>query len=89
MSWFVYILRCSDDTLYTGVTTDIERRFKEHKEGKTGAKYTRSRFPLEIVFRETWASRSEAQVREAQIKKLSRPLKKLLIKDKAKSAKIK
>ncbi len=80
MSWFVYILRCSDDTLYTGVTTDIERRFKEHKEGKTGAKYTRSRFPLEVVFRETWASRSEAQVREAQIKRLSRPEKKLLIK---------
>ena len=89
MSWFVYILRCSDDTLYTGVTTDIERRFKEHKEGKTGAKYTRSRFPLEVVFRETWASRSEAQVREAQIKKLSRPLKKLLIKNKAKSTKTK
>lgn len=80
MSWYVYILRCSDDTLYTGVTTDIDRRFKEHKEGKTGAKYTRSRFPLEIVFRETWASRSEAQVREAQIKRLSRPEKKLLIK---------
>jgi putative endonuclease len=74
------MLRCSDDTLYTGVTTDIERRFKEHKEGKTGAKYTRSRFPLEVVFRETWASRSEAQVREAQIKRLSRPEKKLLIK---------
>jgi len=84
-TWYVYILRCSDDSLYTGVTTDIDRRFNEHREGKTGAKYTRSRFPLEIVYRETCASRSEAQVREAQIKKLTRLEKKQLIQNHTKS----
>ncbi len=80
--WFVYILKCSDASLYTGVTTDVDRRFREHKEGKTGAKYTRGRFPIEIVFRETWASRSEAQVREAAIKKLTRNEKIALIRAK-------
>lgn len=78
--WYVYILKCSDSTLYTGVTTDIERRFREHKEGKTGAKYTRGRFPLEVVYRETCVSRSEAQVREAQIKKWAKSEKEALIK---------
>lgn len=80
MSWYVYILKCSDATLYTGVTTDIERRFREHKEGKTGAKYTRGRFPLEVVYTETCASRSEAQKREAVIKKLTKKEKELLAK---------
>jgi putative endonuclease len=78
--WYVYILKCSDSTLYTGVTTDIERRFREHKEGKTGAKYTRGRFPLEVAYRETCISRSEAQVREAQIKKWAKSEKEALIK---------
>jgi putative endonuclease len=78
--WYVYILKCNDNTLYTGVTTDVQRRFKEHKEGKTGAKYTRGRFPLEIAYEETCPSRSEAQVREAQIKKLTRSEKLVLIK---------
>lgn len=80
MTWYVYILKCSDSTLYTGVTTDIERRFREHKEGKTGAKYTRGRFPLEVVYTETCASRSEAQKREAVIKKLTKKEKELLAK---------
>ena len=80
MSWYVYIIKCSDATLYTGVTTDIERRFREHKEGKTGAKYTRGRFPLEVVYTETCASRSEAQKREAVIKKLTKKEKELLAK---------
>ncbi len=79
MNWFVYILRCSDNTLYTGVTTDVPRRFKEHVAGKTGAKYTRGRKPLAVVYVETCASRSEAQVRESVIKKLRRDEKELLI----------
>ncbi len=78
-SWVVYMIRCSDASLYTGVTTDIERRFKEHKEGKVGAKYTRAKIPLHVVYEETCASRSEAQVREAQIKKLSKEEKESLI----------
>jgi len=79
-TWFVYMLRCSDGSLYTGVTTDIERRFLEHKEGKNGAKYTRSRFPISVVYRETCASRSEAQIRESAIKKYTKNEKELLIK---------
>ncbi len=79
-SWFVYILRCSDGSLYTGATTDIDRRFQEHKDGKTGAKYTRSRFPISIEYRETCASRSEAQVRESQIKKFTKDEKEKLTK---------
>lgn len=81
-TWFVYMLRCSDGSLYTGVTTDIERRFLEHKEGKTGAKYTRSRFPISVVYRETCASRSEAQVREAVLKKFSKKEKEALVSQK-------
>ncbi len=76
------MLRCSDGSLYTGVTTDIERRFLEHKEGKTGAKYTRSRFPISVVYRETCASRSEAQVREAVLKKFSKKEKEALVSQK-------
>ena len=80
MIWYVYILRCSDSTLYTGVTTDVERRFREHKEGKTGAKYTRSHFPLEIMYEEKHNSRSEAQIRESGLKRLKREDKLALIK---------
>jgi putative endonuclease len=84
-TWCVYMIRCSDASLYTGVTTDIERRFNEHKEGKVGAKYTRAKIPLHVVYEEACASRSEAQVREAQIKKLSKEEKESLI-PKAKKA---
>jgi len=69
--YFVYILRCEDKSLYTGITTDIERRFTEHKNGK-GGNYTRSRVAKEIVYTEKCEDRSSAQVREAQIKKLTR-----------------
>ncbi len=82
--WCVYMLRCSDASLYTGVTTDIERRFREHKEGKVGAKYTRSKIVLHVAYTESCASRSEAQTREAQIKKLSKSEKELLINPKKK-----
>ncbi len=69
--WFVYILKCKDKTLYTGITTDLERRFAEHKNG-TGARYTRSRGVVKFVYSEHCKSRSKALIREAEIKKLSR-----------------
>jgi putative endonuclease len=70
--WFVYVIRCSDDSLYTGVTTDIERRFGEHAGQKKGAKYFNGRQPLEVVYSEAGHDRSSACQREAGIKKLSR-----------------
>lgn len=73
------MIRCSDASLYTGVTTDLKRRLAEHKEGKVGAKYTRAKIALHVVYEESCASRSEAQIREAQIKKLSRTEKEALI----------
>ncbi len=73
MSWSVYILKCADDTLYTGVTTDLKRRVAEHNAvaGK-GAKYTRARQPVTLFYSEIHKDRSTAQMREAAIKKLSR-----------------
>ena len=77
--WYLYILRCKDNTLYTGITTDVEKRLEAHRSGK-GAKYTRGRAPLELVYRETCGSHSDALKREAEIRKLSRQSKKLLLK---------
>lgn len=77
--WFVYILRCADDTLYTGITTDLERRTLEHNQAKAGAKYTKVRRPVALVYSEAMANRSEAAKREAAIKKLSRADKLLLV----------
>lgn len=74
------MIRCSDASLYTGVTTDIERRFKEHIDGKVGAKYTRAKIPLHVAYLEPCANRSEAQMREAAIKKLKKEEKEGLIK---------
>ena len=79
MTWYVYMIRCSDASLYTGVTTDIERRFNEHKESKKGSKYARAKIPLRVVYSETHASRSEAQIREAQLKKLEKKEKEALV----------
>lgn len=75
---YVYILRCNDDTYYTGWTTDLKRRLKVHNE-KKGAKYTRVRTPLELVYFEVYETRSLAQKREIQIKKMSRLKKQDLI----------
>ena len=72
MNWTVYIIRCDDYSLYTGVTTDVKRRFREHRDLPTGAKYFNGRKPLEVVYREGGHSRSSAAQREAAIKKLSR-----------------
>ncbi len=72
MPWFVYIVRCSDYTLYTGVTTDLQRRIDEHNSGhKKGAKYTRPRRPVTLVYSEELGSRSEACRREYQIKQMA------------------
>ncbi|HSH43032.1 MAG TPA: GIY-YIG nuclease family protein [Arenicellales bacterium] len=70
-AWFVYVLRCSDGSLYTGVATDIERRLEEHNAGR-GAKYTRGRTPVALVYRERCADRSRAQQREVLIKRMKR-----------------
>lgn len=78
--WFVYIIRCSDNSLYTGVTTNIERRFKEHQESKKGSKYARAKIPLRVVYQETHINRSEAQIREAKLKKLTKAEKEKLVK---------
>jgi putative endonuclease len=80
-AWFVYILKCADGTFYTGVTTDIERRLKEHNDSKLGAKYTRVRRPVCLVLSESYPNRSASQIREAAIKKLTREEKQLLLKD--------
>lgn len=71
MNWCVYMILCSDDSLYTGITTDMERRFQQHAEGR-GAKYFRGRSPKQTVYLEQGLSRSLAARREIQIKALSR-----------------
>jgi putative endonuclease len=69
--FYVYILRCKDNTLYTGYTTNLERRVKCHNSGK-GAKYTRGRLPVEIVYFEEYSTKSDALKREYEIKTYSR-----------------
>lgn len=70
MSYFVYVLLCRGNTYYTGITTDLRRRFAEHQSG-LGAKYTRSFHPVKIAYMEVFPDRATAQIREAAIKKLS------------------
>ena len=77
--WYLYILRCKDGSLYTGITTDVEKRLEAHRTGK-GAKYTRGRGPLELVYREECGDHSDALRREAEIKRLPRDEKLKLIK---------
>jgi putative endonuclease len=76
----VYVLRCGDETFYTGYTTDVERRVREHAAGE-GAKYTRGRTPLELVHVEGFPSRSAAMSREYELKQLSRPEKERVVDD--------
>lgn len=71
MNWCVYIILCSDNTLYTGITTDIERRFRQHASG-IGAKYFRGRQPLRVMYVENGHSRSSASKKESQIKAMDR-----------------
>ncbi len=77
--YFVYIIECEDGSLYTGITTNVERRFSEHKKG-TGGRYTRARKPLRVVYSETQTNRSEALKREAEIKGWPRYQKLLFLK---------
>ena len=78
-TWKLYILRCGDGSLYTGITTDVEKRMEVHRSGK-GAKYTRGRGPLEVVYTEDCGDHSTALKREWEIKQLSREEKENLIK---------
>lgn len=80
MPYFLYILRCGDGTLYTGIATDVERRLAVHRSGK-GAKYTRGRGPLAVVYREECGDRSAALKRELEVKALSRQEKLALIEE--------
>ena len=75
--WYVYILKCGDGTLYTGITDDVSARLQAHREGK-GAKYTRGRGPLELVYQEEAENHSAAAKREWQIKQLKKQEKLLL-----------
>ena len=78
--WYVYIVQCSDSSLYTGITVDLERRVEEHNTSNKGAKYTKSRRPVHLVYSETQHDRSSASKRESAIKKLSRSEKLILLK---------
>jgi len=78
VNWFCYLLRCADDTLYCGITNDLEKRLAAHNAG-TASKYTRSRVPVELVFAESCADRSAASKREMEIKSLKRAEKLVLI----------
>ena len=78
VGWFVYMLRCADDSLYTGITTDVSRRCDQHNAG-TASRYTRSRLPIRLVYEEVVTSRSLASKREATMKALSRMEKESLI----------
>jgi putative endonuclease len=79
MKYYTYILQCSDSTLYTGWTTDLDKRVLTHNTLKTGAKYTSMRRPVKLVYSEEFESKSMAMKRECEIKKLSRLQKKDLI----------
>jgi putative endonuclease len=78
MTWFVYIILCSDDSLYTGITNDVRRRFAQHAGGR-GAKYFNGRRPERLVYLESGHDRSSATRRELRLKKLSRQRKTRLI----------
>lgn len=75
--YYLYILRCANNSLYTGITNDLESRMAAHKNG-TGSKYVRAHLPFEIVYTEEFENRSEAQKREAVVKRLTKTEKELL-----------
>lgn len=78
-AYYVYILKCADSSLYTGIATDVKRRVEEHNHSKLGAKYTKGRTPVELVYEEKFKNRSEASKREYEIKLMSRQAKELLL----------
>lgn len=77
--WFVYFVQCADGSLYTGISNDVRKRIENHNSGN-GAKYTKGRLPVKLVHTEKLSSKSEASIREAELKKLSRDNKIKLIK---------
>lgn len=77
--WYVYLLRCQDGSLYCGITTDLERRLREHNEGPDGARYTRTRRPVTMVYSRKFPDRSQAARCEYQLKRLNREAKLALI----------
>ncbi|MES9971938.1 MAG: GIY-YIG nuclease family protein [Candidatus Thiodiazotropha sp.] len=77
-SWYVYIVRCADHTLYTGITKDVEKRVTQHNSG-SGAKYTRGRIPVELVFTEGVQTHGDALRREYEIKRMSPAVKRQII----------
>ncbi len=79
MAYYTYIVRCSDDSLYTGYTNDLDNRIEAHNSGR-GAKYTRGRGPVELVYYEEYPTKEEAMSREWHIKRLTRPEKEKIIK---------
>ena len=78
MNWLVYMLECSDNSIYTGITNNLEERLKTHQSGY-GAKYLRGRLPIKLVYKENFINRSEATKREIYIKKMNKKEKKNLI----------
>jgi len=79
--YYLYILKCADNTLYTGITVDLNRRIKEHNDSKLGAKYTRARRPVKLIYSKKFSNRSSASKEENRIKHLSREEKLELIKN--------
>ena len=79
--WYAYIVVCSDNSLYAGIANDLEKRLYEHNNSKNGAKYTRARRPVRLVYKETFQTRSEAAKREYQLKKMDRKAKLKLVED--------
>ena len=77
--YFTYLLRCADDTFYCGITNNLQKRLHSHNASKTGARYTRTRRPVELVYFEEFTTRSQSQIREAQIKKLTKKDKQNLV----------
>ncbi len=89
-NWFLYLIRCRNGRLYTGITTDVERRFEEHESGdKKGSKYLRGKAPLKLVMKKRVGDRSMALKIEAKVKKLSKIEKELLVDGKIKIREIK
>ena len=78
MKWVVYMLRCKDNSIYTGITNDLKKRIETHLSGN-GSKYLRGKLPLKLVYRESFQDRSTASKREIEIKKLNKKEKELLI----------
>ena len=80
MKWYVYIVRCADGTLYTGITTSLKRRISEHNSSEKGARYTKSRRPVKLVYNETYRTRRSASRREFLIKRMVKKAKEGMVK---------